>query len=76
MVVTLLGQQYNVGEKATVILYTYINRRVIILQRNQVKNRVWCWYFERSLGLQVIDVKDLKFTARQLMMYIFMKAGI
>ena len=26
MVVTLLGQQYNVGEKPTVILYTYINR--------------------------------------------------
>ena len=25
MVVTL-GQQYNVGEKPTVILYTYINR--------------------------------------------------
>ena len=23
MVVTLLGQQYNVGEKSTVILYTY-----------------------------------------------------
>ena len=22
-----LGQQYNVGEKPTVILYTYINRR-------------------------------------------------
>ena len=26
MVITL-GQQYNVGEKPTVILYTYINRR-------------------------------------------------
>ena len=26
MVITLLGQQYNVGEKPTVILYTYINR--------------------------------------------------
>ena len=26
MVVTL-GQQYNIGEKPTVILYTYINRR-------------------------------------------------
>ena len=32
-----------------------------------IKNRVWCWYFEGSLGLQVIDVKDLKFTACQLM---------
>ena len=26
MEITLLGQQYNVGEKPTVILYTYINR--------------------------------------------------
>ena len=26
MVVTCLGQQYNVGEKPTVILYTFINR--------------------------------------------------
>ena len=29
-------------------------------------------YFEGSLGLQVIDVKDLKFTAGQLI-YTFMK---
>ena len=26
MEITLLGQQYNVGEKPTVILYIYINR--------------------------------------------------
>ena len=26
MEITLFGQQYNVGEKPTVILYTYINR--------------------------------------------------
>ena len=26
MEITLLGQQYNVGEKPAVILYTYINR--------------------------------------------------
>ena len=26
MTVTSLGQQYNIGEKPTVILYTYINR--------------------------------------------------
>ena len=26
MVIITLGQQYNVGEKPTVILYTYINR--------------------------------------------------
>ena len=41
----------------------------------KVKNRVWCWYFEGSLGLQIIDVEDLKFTACQLM-YTFMKAGV
>ena len=28
VVVTLLGPQYNVGEKPTVILYTYIHRHV------------------------------------------------
>ena len=32
-----------------------------------MKNRVWCWYFEGSLSLQVIDVKDSKFTVCQLM---------
>ena len=26
MEITLLGERYNVGEKPTVILYTYINR--------------------------------------------------
>ena len=30
MVITL-GQQYNVGEKPTVILYTYINRVVVVV---------------------------------------------
>ena len=29
MVVTF-GQQYNVGEKPTVILYTYINRHAVV----------------------------------------------
>ena len=28
MVIVTLGQQYNVGEKPIVILYTYINRPV------------------------------------------------
>ena len=35
MVITL-GQQYNVGEKPTVILYTYINRA---MQGHQQKGR-------------------------------------
>ena len=26
-----LGQQYNVGEKPTVILYIYINRHVVVV---------------------------------------------
>ena len=34
MVVTL-GQQYNVGEKPTVILYTYINRHAGTLEKQQ-----------------------------------------
>ena len=32
MVVTL-GQQYNIGEKPTVILYTYINRHAGTLKK-------------------------------------------
>ena len=38
MVVTL-GQQYNVGEKPTVILYTYINRHAGTPDKHQKQNR-------------------------------------
>ena len=38
MVVTL-GQQYNVGEKSTVILYTYINRHAGTPNKKQKQNR-------------------------------------
>ena len=38
MVVTL-GQQYNVGEKPTVILYTYINRHAGTPDKKQNRNR-------------------------------------
>ena len=38
MVVTL-GQQYNVGEKPTVILYTYINRHAGTPDKKQKQNR-------------------------------------
>ena len=40
MIVTL-GQQYNVGEKHTVILYTYciINRHAGALDKKQKQNR-------------------------------------
>ena len=38
MVVTL-GQQYNVGEKPTVILYIYINRHVGTPDKKQKQNR-------------------------------------
>ena len=37
MVVTLLGQQYNTGEKPTVILYTYINRHAGIQTKSKNK---------------------------------------
>ena len=38
MVVTLLlGQQYNVGEKPTVILYTYINHHAGTPEKQQDK---------------------------------------
>ena len=36
MVITLLGQQYNVGEKPTVILYTYIKQYF-----GEIKNEVF-----------------------------------
>ena len=41
MVVTL-GQQYNAGEKPTVILYTYINRATQGQQTKQNKDNVLC----------------------------------
>ena len=34
-----LGQQYNVGEKPTVILYIYINRHV---DQKNIKNKRQC----------------------------------
>ena len=37
MVVTL-GQQYNIGEKPTVILYTYINRRAGTPEKQRRQN--------------------------------------
>ena len=44
MVVTL-GQQYNIGEKPTVILYTYINRAMQGHQKNSenkiVHHQTW-----------------------------------
>ena len=33
--VVILGQQYNVGEKSTVIMYTYINRHAGIPEKQQ-----------------------------------------
>ena len=39
MVVTL-GQQYNVGEKPTVILYTYINRHAGTPEKQQKQKNV------------------------------------
>ena len=39
MVVTFLGQQYNTGEKPTVILYTYINRHAGTPDKKQKQNR-------------------------------------
>ena len=37
MVVTL-GQQYNIGEKPTVILYTYINRHAVTPEKQRILN--------------------------------------
>ena len=37
--VVLLGQQYNIGEKPTVILYSYINRHAGTPEKQQRQNR-------------------------------------
>ena len=55
--VVTLGQQYNIGEKPTVILYTYINRHagtpgkqqnqlqyIIKHGRNNIIHRLWIHY--------------------------------
>ena len=47
MVVTL-GQQYNVGEKSTVILYTYINHHAGTPVKKQKQNRNNVQYKTRS----------------------------
>ena len=38
MVVVTLSQQYNIGEKPTVILYTYINRHAGTPEKQQRQN--------------------------------------
>ena len=38
MVVITLGPQYNVGEKPTVILYTYINRHAGTANKTRIKD--------------------------------------
>ena len=51
MVVTL-GQQYNIGEKPTVIMYTYINRHARTPEKQQRQNStssnlvviIYCYY--------------------------------
>ena len=64
MVVTL-GQQYHVGDKPTVILYTYINRHAGVPSKTKTKYAISLdyssIYFEER-NLQVTDVKDLKTT--------------
>ena len=37
--VVILGQQYNVGEKPAVILYTYVNRHAGTPDKKQKQNR-------------------------------------
>ena len=38
--VVILGQPYNVGEKSTVILYTYINRHAGTPDKNKTEDTV------------------------------------
>ena len=45
MVVTLGQQQYNFGERPTVILYTYINRHIY-------QAAAWCPYMVINVSVQ------------------------
>ena len=40
MVVTL-GQQYNTGEKPTVMLYTFINRHAVAPDKNKTNKNIY-----------------------------------
>ena len=62
--VVILVQQYHVGEKPAVILYTYINRHPGTPSKTKTKARMSLLdyssiYFD-EINLQVINVKDLK----------------
>ena len=57
MVVTLLGQQYNTGEKPTVILYTYINRHAGTPDKKQKKQKQYST--TSNMVVQVYQVRSL-----------------
>ena len=57
MVVTS-GKQYNVGEKPTVILYTYINRHVVSCCCFAVKKSV-CFSMVVLMGVITADVYNV-----------------
>ena len=46
----VLGQQYNTGEKPTVVLYTYINRHAGTPDKNKTKT---CWVHNK-IGLKLL----------------------
>ena len=57
MVVTL-GQQYNVGEKPTVILYTYINHTMHSHQTEQNRRHRMQYIVERVVIIYVDSVSS------------------
>ena len=53
MVVTL-GQKYNIGEKPTVILYTYINRHAGTQEKQRRQNSTSIKYDRNNILLQPV----------------------
>ena len=50
-ILVTLGQQYNIGEKPTVILYTYINRHAGTLERRRMAMELVI-YGTRQFGIK------------------------
>ena len=58
-----ISRQYHVGEKPTVILYTYTNRYAGTPSKTKTKDTMSLDYssiYFDERNLQVIDVKDLR----------------
>ena len=58
--VETLGQQYNIGEKPIVILYTYINRHAGGHQTKQRQKTRWAWITVQFITINNINTLGLE----------------